>query len=205
MLETFPAAAPSGLFEPVIGPAPEEWPWAFPHLYAVNFAPEETPEDAPEETPKDAKGWRVESIGFWDGRFHVVDSAAFAQRDVAEKAASDAFDGVPTRLLMDRGTVTKTNLAVQVTGRWPERWTFRRPSELRVFCAFLYDLAATRGGRARADEFRALASRASPASEQVLVYIRALEAGRALLGPFVSSKARAELENALKSARRLLR
>jgi hypothetical protein len=210
-----PTAAPNGLFEPVIGRAPASWPWALPHLYAANVASEAG--DAIVSASADPAGayleersrrtdlGRVEIVGFWNGHLHVIDSEAFGYLDRARQAAKDAFDRLPIRFLMECGRVTQQNPAVEISGTWPEQWTFLRLQDLGVLCAFLYESAVARGAGEQANRFRALLHVATPATEQLVVYVGVLEAGRELLGPFLPKAAHTALKAGLKTARKWLR
>lgn len=188
----------NGLFEPVIGSAPGSWPWALPHFYAVNAAP------IPEQFPQRTIG-RLEIIGFWKGRFHVVHSESNDDQEGSRRRARDTFDSLPVRLLMDRGRVKEENTSVQITGTWPETWSIFRIQDLGVLCAFLHDSAVNGGAGERAERFRGLVYFAFPATEQLLVYQNALTQGRALLGPFLSEQAQAALQQGLKMAKKWLR
>jgi hypothetical protein len=62
-----------GWFEPVVEPAPPGWPWALPHLCAVNVAPDPGVEvigasASPDGSGSVREGWvadrtRIESVG----------------------------------------------------------------------------------------------------------------------------------------------
>lgn len=210
-----PAPSDNGLFEPVIGMAPPSWPWALPHIYAANVAPE--PGEVLEGASADRKGrfferrgWRTdkgrfEMLGYWGGRFHVVHAETFESLRRARIDASNAFDQLPVRFLMEDGAVKRENTNVEITGCWPEQWSFQRIQDLGVLSAFLYESAITNGAEQQAKEFRTMITFAYPPTEQLLVYIEALEAGRELFGPFLPDKPRAALESGLIAAKKWLR
>lgn len=109
-----------------------------------------------DEVQSDCNDEDDSSHGFWGRDFHVIDSEAFAHLEGATRAARSAFDTLPIRFLMEGGRVTEDNSAVEVTGTWPERWTFVRLQDLGVICAFLHDSAMTQGSGERSRQFRAL-------------------------------------------------
>lgn len=206
-----PLANDVGLFEPLLGRAPESWPWALPHLYAVNVAPESgevvvgvsaDPSGAyrEERSYRHDRG-RFEVVGFWRGSFSVVDAQAFDSIEQARRVAHGAFEHLPIRFLMEHGTVKTENPIVAVSGEWPSQWRIQTLRDLGVLSAYVWEVACENGGRGAADDFRARLYPATPGTEQVVVYVQALEVARKSLSRFLSGPSIKALNEGLRVAR----
>jgi hypothetical protein len=205
--------ADTGLFEPVLGRAPDWWPWALPHLYAVNYAGLEglrtlgataTPDGQFLERLEVTQLGRFEVLGYWSGEFRVVHSEATDDIDSARSAAERTFAQLGVHALLHRGTVVRANPDVHVTGAWPASWHFERIQDLGVLCAFLYDCAKT-SCSGEAERFRAMIVSAWPPTEQLIVYLGALRFAERDLTSCLPSVARTPLERGISAATEWLR
>jgi len=206
-----PVANDVGLFEPVIGAAPSSWPWALPHHYAANVASESgdvvvgvsaDPSGAyrEERTYRTDQG-RFELVAYWRGLFHVVRARACDSVGEARREAQDWFDHRAVRFLMERGSVVRENAKVIVSGEWPSKWKIETLYDLGCLAAYLYETACQHDGQAAADDFKALIILATPGTEQVVVYLRALEHARQSLSRFLSRRSIAALDAGLRAGR----
>jgi hypothetical protein len=191
-----PRPSTVGSFGPVIGFAPPSWPWALPHLYAANVY------SGPDET-HDEPGY-VEIIGYWQGEFHVVDATPMRDLSAAIASAKETFADLPVRCLLERGFLTRENPSVVITGEWPQTWTFVRFQDLGVLSAYLFECATAAGVSDRAQHFKSQIAFAWPITEQVLVYLRALELAKLELAPYLPQSARLALEAGIAAGRRWL-
>ena len=202
-----PIPASNGLFEPVIGLAPQTWPWALPHIYAANVAAGTG--DVIVHASADPTGSYLEQrelrtdigmfelIGFWQGQFCVIHSEQFGCIATARIAAKTVYDTHPVRFLMERGLASGEDSSVEISGAWPTLWSLKCIHDLNALCAYLYETAAQHGAGEQADEFRSLIYSASPTTEQLMVYVHALESGRKTIGPFLPKDALETLEYGL--------
>ena len=210
-----PLANDVGLFEPVLGKAPPSWPWALPHFYAVNVALESgdvvvgvtaDPSGAyQEERNYRTDRGRFEVVGFWRGSFSVVHAQAFDSIEQARREARDSFEQLAVRFFMEGGNIKGENPTVVVSGEWPARWRIERLQDLGVLSAHLWEVACGNGGQDAANDFRALIHLAAPATEQVLVYLHALEAANKSLPRFLTPPSIEALSEGLRAARAWLK
>ena len=204
-----------GWFEPVVAPAPPDWPWALPHLYAVNVAPDQGVEivgasASPDGTSSVREGWvadrtRIETVGYWHGMFGLVECRRTETAASALSQATDLFRSRLVRFLMAAGRVTDENTSVQVTGEWPARWAFTKLSDLGVFCAFVFEQLKAAGAGAAAATFKTSLSAAWPPTEQLLVFIRSMEMAQNDLRKYLDAGTRNALDSALAIAKGWLR
>ncbi len=103
-------------------------------------------------------------------------------RAVAEQEATSSFAAIPVRYLMHSGQVVSENQGVAVTGDWPSRWVIKSFHDIGVLCSFIFEQARNAGAQKEVVVFRNAIKPAWPATEQLLVYIAALEFGKAKLG-----------------------
>jgi hypothetical protein len=187
-----------GSFWFTLGCAPSDWPWALPHLYAVNTATDPgdllmaasaSPSGEYEEVSELREDRaRLEVVGFWNSEFRVVHRSEPLFGGNVRKQASEAFGDLPVRYLMEAGVSIRENPDVLITGKWPAEWNVRRYTDLGVFCSFLWDRARGRGGAAAAEELKSSISFAWPPTEQVLVYLSALQFAARHLSAWLSKK-----------------
>ncbi|HUQ71601.1 MAG TPA: hypothetical protein VM165_18880 [Planctomycetaceae bacterium] len=208
-----PAPTPDeqGGFASVVVPAPPCWPWALPHWYAVNTAPDPGFEITGASASRDGTSsvrerWvadrtRIETIGYWRGAFGLVAKSHPQTAAAGLSLARELFGTRPTRYLMVSGRIVEENSAVSVTGEWPAEWKATTLADLGTFCAFLFEQAATAGAGDAADQFKGSIHAASPPTEQLIVYIRSMEFARAKLAPHLDGHARHALEAFLHTAR----
>ena len=204
-----------GLFEPVLGRAPADWPWALPHLLAVNVAPAPVTEPHAASAAPDGEahlvvggshdGARFEVLGYWRGDYGVVHAASFPTMAAAETEAETTFSSLRVRYLLRSGEVVKQRDEVEITGDWPDEWPFASLPDLGISCAFLYERARAHGAGEVAEDFRHAVTFAWPPTEQLIVYVEALQLARDSLSPCLSTPERDNLHAALKSARRWLK
>jgi hypothetical protein len=196
-----------GWFESTLGHVPSDWPWALPHLYAVNVALDPAVQVAGASASPDgsyaerhrfnANRSRFEVIGYWLGEFRVI-HVRHAQKHVeAEKQAAKAFDALPIRYLMHSGKIVRENTAVHITGSWPEHWQFQRYQDLGVLCAFIYEQARQQGAGEAVEDYRKSVYEAWPASEQIEVYRSALEKASSTLYGWLPAEALNAIHEAL--------
>jgi hypothetical protein len=153
-----------GRFEPSIGMAPNDWPWALPTLYSVNYAPDPGEQLVGYSAKLDGSSktisrfnnetFRVETVGYWHGDYRVVEVQRFRNKVRAEAYATTQFENLPVRYLMASGKVVAQRPDVEMTGEWSDEWQFRTIRELGVFCAYIYEKAQLRGDHDFAREFR---------------------------------------------------
>jgi hypothetical protein len=204
-----------GLFEPILGRSPDSWPWALPHLLGVNtaLAPVIEPQSAsvtPEASSRleegiSHEGTRFEVLGYWRGEYRVVHAASFLTMAAAETEAETTFSSLRVRYLLRAGELVKQRDDVEITGDWPDEWQLASVPDLGIFCAFLYERARTHGAGEVAEEFRHAVTFAWPPTEQLIVYVDALQLARDRLSPYLSTTERKNLRLALESARRWLK
>jgi len=173
-----------GWFEPIIGRSPTSWPWALPHIYAVNVAIDPKIEFVGASATPDGslslrQGFnsdrsRVEVIGYWQNEFRVVHVEHTSNRKQAEESAMHDFSCLPVRYLMHDGRVVQENGEVPTTGNWPAELKIQRYQDLGVLCAFIFEQAKQVGLVNEAEAFRCSIRLASPVTEQVMVYEAAL-------------------------------
>jgi|GEM_PF-2346589 len=197
-----------GWYEPILGRAPTSWPWALPHLYAVNVAADPTIEffgasATPDGSLSLRQGYnpdrtRIEIIGFWRNSFRVVDVDYASNRKQAGEAALNDFSCLPIRCFMQDGQTVRENPEVQITGEWPGVWKIQRYQDLGVLCAFIFEQTKRKGLIEAAEDFRRSIRPASPITEQVMVYeaalARALNSFSKELPPNVTSAISGALE-----------
>jgi hypothetical protein len=202
-----PTPDPRGWFEPILGRAPADWPWALPHFFAINVAPDPDVEVAGARASLDgsyslrhalkADRSRVEVVGFWRDEFRVMDVRYTSTRAEANKEAVDVFTALPIRHLMHVGNSIRENSDVHITGTWPECWKIQRYQDLGVLCAFIYEQARQAGAAQVAEDFRNSLHAAWPVTEQVMVYRSALEVARKSLAHWLTADALAAVQVAL--------
>ncbi len=198
----------NGWFEPVLGRPPLVWPWALPHYFAVNVAPDPAvgnlgpltslrgvPGGIAEAPNPDRH--RVEVIGFWHGNYRVVDVQHVPSRDKATEVATQNYKDLAIRFLLHSGAIVRENHKIDVTGDWPTEWTFRNISDLGVLCAYLYEESKRRGAGPMADAFRDSIGHAWPVTEQVVTFERCLTQAVTALYPWLSPKASEAIHGAL--------
>lgn len=186
-LKTRPDA--NGWFEPVLGRQPPFWPWAMPHYFAVNYAPD------PEPVNHDR--CRIEVIGFWRGEYHVFDVQHVTSRDKAAETAQQNFKDLHIRFLLNGSSIVRENHKIEVTGDWPKIWQFDRIGDLGVLCAYIYEKTKQRGAGPAADGFRDSIGHAWPIIEQVATFEACLNRAMTNLYPWLSSEAKEAIHNAL--------
>lgn len=210
-LPLLPNCDSHGWFQPVLPPPSPNWPWALPHFYAVNVAPDPGEEIIGVSASPDGsyearsgflsgRAW-FEVIGFWNGEYRLLHWNQTMTRDLAEKEAKNTFKTIAVRYLMRSGRVISENHKVEITGKWPTKWTVKTHQDIGVFCSFLYEQAKGNGGQSAADIFRNSITCASPVTEQLRVYILALEKAQVVLVPYLSSEIKIVLADVLRSAR----
>ncbi len=209
-----PKPIDSGSFEPVLGRAPATWPWALPHLYAVNAASEVRRQivaafAAPSGEYADrsvlrSKSGRVEVIGYWGKSYRIVHTQEFPTFAEARRSAEETFEQLPVRFLLEDGFVREENTAVEVTGEWPRTWAFKRASDIGAFCAYIYQQVLNKGHLEVADSFKGSLYFAWPPTEQLMVYLRALECARLSLRDCVSPSDMKVLQAAMKNLKQWL-
>jgi hypothetical protein len=174
----------SGAFGPILGRAPSDWPWAIPTLHTVNTYPmigdlvtgaSANPNGEYSEDLSAVQLGCLEVIGYWRGEFHIVHSSEHPSLPLAQREAERTFSTLPVRFLSESGTVLDENPAVPVTGEWPHQWTFNQVQDLGVLCAYLYESAVIAHLTTQAEQFRDMITPAWPATEQLTVFIHALE------------------------------
>jgi hypothetical protein len=179
-----PSPHQSGLFEPVLGTSLATWPWALPHLYAINVAANSeealtgasaSPDGGYQSRSALSDVGCVEVIGYWQGEFRVVHTQRWRDLPTAMVSAEADFSQLPIRYLLKDGVPIRENPAVEVTGTWPSEWKFVRIQDIGVLCAYLFETASAAGNHDQANRFRARITPASPATEQLLVYLGALK------------------------------
>jgi len=198
-----------GWFEPVIGRSPTFWPWALPHIYAVNVAIDPKIEFVGASATPDGslslrQGFnsdrsRVEVIGYWQNEFRVVHVEHAANRKQAEERAKNDFACLPIRYLMHDGHVVQENGEVRTTGSWPTEWKIQRYQDLGVLCAYIFEHAKQAGLVNEAEAFRRSIQPASPVTEQVMVYETALVQALNLFSHKLPSSATSAIRGALES------
>jgi len=187
-----------GWFEPTIGTtALEEWPWALPSLFCINFAEDPGEEIASYSARLDGSSkavsrfkserHRVETVGYWHGNYRVVELQRFRNKSRAEAYATDQFEALPVRYLMYAGKVIKERRDIDLTGNWPLRWEFKSVRDLGVFCAYVYENAMLRGAKDFAREFRASIVAAWPLQELIANYERVLLSAKQQLDLWATS------------------
>ena len=201
-----------GWFETVLGRPPTDWPWALPNLYAVNTALDAADEIAGARASPDgsssvrykynADRSRVEIVGFWRGEFRVIHVEHASSPAKAEKQAADVFTSFPVRYLLHAGATVRENVAVHITGDWPERWQIQRYQDLGVLCAFIYEQAQKSGAADAAEDFRRSIQFAWPVTEQVMVYRSALQYALRSLSRWLSVEALNAIREALATIQR---
>ena len=206
-----PSCDSHGWFQPVIQPLPPSWPWALPHLYAVNVASDPGWATTRASAKRDGSvelsnrvvsdRSRFEVIGFWRGAFGLVHWERTMTRKRADDEAQSTFASIPVRYLMHSGQVIRENSTVLVTGSWPSQWSIDSLSDLGAFCAFIYDEAKEHGAQDEAKIFRQSIRFAWPPTEQLLVYIAALESAEAALSPWLTPSNRRHLAEVVLRAR----
>jgi hypothetical protein len=214
-LPPLPTCDSHGWFQPVIHPAPPSWPWALPHLYGVNYAPDPGEEIIGASASPNGRSeietgflndrFRFEVIGYWQGDFALVHLAHSRSRELAEKEVRNTFEAIRVKYLMLSGQVVRENQKVEITGTWPSEWAVKSLQDIGIFCSFIYEQAKGRGGQRDADAFRESITRAWPPTEQLLVYISALELAQVKLVPHLESKAKEQLAEVLSVAQSWLR
>ena len=195
--------------------APKDWPWALPHLYAVNTAPD--PGEAPAEASASRNGTvtvrtllqhdrtRFEVVGYWRGQFALFHSHTRVSHALAEKEALDCFNMGRVKCLMESGRKVKENPEVVLTGEWPSDWTIRVIPDVGVFCAYLFEQACRNGGRLPAERFRSQIGFAWPPTELVMMYLAALEFAQTQLPLYLNSHDTALLADILATVKGWLR
>jgi hypothetical protein len=175
----------NGWFEPNIGTvAPAEWPWALPSLYCVNLAEDPGEEIASYSAKLDdsskavsrlnGERHRVETVGYWNNSYRVVELQRFRTKSRAERYATDQFRCLPVRYLMHSGKVIDERPDVVLNGEWPLTWNFRSVRDLGVFCAYVYENAMIQGAKDFAQEFRASIVPGWPLHELIANYRKSL-------------------------------
>jgi hypothetical protein len=187
-MDTLPPPDEQGLFEAVIGFRPERWPWALPHLYALNTA-----------------GNVVETIGYWNGRFAVYDRNVLRDERQAGELAASWFEELPVRHLMEEGRTVRTRPEVEITGEWPTRWTFRTFVDVRIFASYLFEVVCVRGGTAEASRFRESLRFAYPMTELLVSYRDGLALADELFVRHLEENERKDLRRARKALEKWLR
>lgn len=206
----------NGWFEPVLKAAPGNWPWALPYLAAVNIAPD--PGDEVVRAVADPNGTctqeividssdrtRVEVIGYWRWEFALVDCHHRSCPGKAMDEAESLMAVVPVRYLLRAGKVISEDSSVEVTGVWPEEWTFRSYRHLGSCCAFVYEQAVAEHAREEAEEFRDMVAVSLLPREQVMAYISALKWAKRRLRRRLGRDVLRVIDEALAAARKWLR
>jgi|WetSurMetagenome_2_1015567.scaffolds.fasta_scaffold11695_9 hypothetical protein len=191
-----PACDSHGWFQAVLPPPPPTWPWALPHLYAVNVAADPGVLDTCS---------RFEVIGFWHGEYALLHWEQTPTRSSADEQARSTFRELHVRYLLHSGEVIDENQGVEITGTWPAKWVVKSHQDVGVLCAFVYESAMAHGGRREADAFRSSITRAWPITEQLLVYVSALEMAHVALAPYLGPEVMTVLAEVLKTVRGWLR
>jgi hypothetical protein len=189
----------TGWFEPTIGATvPADWPWALPAFCCINFAEDPGQEITGHSAKLDGSSqrlarftserYRVETVGSWHGNYRVVELQRFSNKSRAEVYATDQFESLPVRYLMNAGKVIRERPDINLTGEWPLRWEFKSIRDLGVFCAYVYENAMLRGAKDFAREFRASLVAAWPHQELLANYRIALMNAKQKVGLWASSK-----------------
>jgi hypothetical protein len=123
--------ATNGSFEPNLVNAPDNWPYALPHLYAANVVSDQA-------QPK------VELVGFWQGEYRLAETQIHPSLEGASASARDLFAAGVVKYLMQDGEIVEENINVQITGDWPRKWKFNLIRDVGVFLCYLQILLRSR-------------------------------------------------------------
>jgi hypothetical protein len=198
---------PKRLETATLPPRPSDWPWALPHIYAVDTLSEPGDDVVGYSARKDGTGsartaavpgrTRVAEIGYWNGRFAILWSGLFLKENDAERVADAKFRDEPIRFRMKHGAAIRTNEKIEITGKWPETWVFHCFYDLGCFCAFLYAELKDAGLIAEAEKFKSSLHPAMPGSELFAMFQKALGDFEREYGQRLGPNAQVGLNNAL--------
>ncbi len=182
-MEALLKTGPLGDFTSVLPKAPDRWPWALPHIYAINLFSEPAVEvcaasaspdgEYVEKTELNEDRTIIEQVGFWHGTYALLDSFAVLKKEAAMEEARHLFALLPVRYVMEQGAVVETNELMEITGEWPDLWRFNSFNEIGSYCAYLFEKLQG-ADEATAVTFRESLHFAMPGTELIVMYIDAL-------------------------------
>jgi hypothetical protein len=205
----------SGSFSKALAPVPDDWPWVFPHYYAVNIVSDPkvavvgwTASPDGEDQPRTAfvaEHSKMEVIAFWQNAYRIISVKDFLRRADAEQQARDYFRSIPTKYLMLNGQMIEENQSITLTGDWPSNWEFSEIRDLGVFFCYLVLSAQSKGAIKQAQKVKESLLPAWPQTELILSYQKAFEVAQEELGLVLSSKENELIDEALNTISRWLR
>lgn len=179
-----------GSFETTLEMAPDDWPYALPHFYALNLV----------TTPGKVK---LETVGYWQGQYKLIEVKVHPAVENAMKHQGELTPTIPIRYLMQDGRIVKENKDVQITGDWPAQWDFAQIRDIGVFLCYLWWLLKSQHRHEQARRLRASITPAWPPTELLLVFQESLLQAKQ---DFASDVATTKLINrALKTIKRWLK
>ncbi|MBI5035198.1 MAG: hypothetical protein HZB51_32125 [Chloroflexi bacterium] len=211
----FPISDQSGSFAKTLAPAPETWPWALPHYYAINTVSD--PGEivvgwvaSPNGTQQSRQAFsadrsRVETIGLWHASFAILETVQFAHRSEAEHYASEVFQAIPTKFMMHDGQIIADSKIVELTGDWPRTWHFSQIRDLGVFLCYLVLRARAASKTKEANRLQETLQFAWPPTELLANYRRALQTARNELHSILDGETQLALKQATQFTEQLLK
>ena len=148
-------------FETTLEMAPDDWPYALPHFYAVNLV----------TTPGRVQ---LETVGYWKGQYKLIEVKVHPDVQTAMRHQGELTPAIPIRYLMRDGRIVKENKDVQITGDWPPQWDFAQIRDIGVFLCHLGWLLKKQNRQEQARQLRASITPAWPPTELLLVFRESL-------------------------------
>jgi hypothetical protein len=202
-----------GSFDTILLPAPDDWPYAIPHLYAVNIVSDPgmiiTGWSASPNGQSNARSAldigrsKVELIGFWHGEYKIIETKTFPSPAIAEEFAKETYKSIPTKFLLRNGNVMEENGIVQITGDWPVVWNFVQLRDIGVFLGYLQMLLKNRNKNEQAQRLKESITPAWPPTEIILVFQQSLQLARKEF--LLDTATRKLIDKALRTVKRWLK
>jgi len=205
----------NGSYFGILKNAPELWPWALPHYFAVNVAshPGEkivsanaTPTGEVQlETKSDSHIYGVETIAYWREQFAMSNITLVGSKEKSLRKAKHIFHMGRTRLLLTGGKQIAENAQVNVTGEWSGIPSVKSVNDMGWFFSYLYDYLIANQHLSVASQLRKSIYRAWPINEMVLMYIDVLDWSQKNISQHLDWKHRLALRKAKRKARNWLK
>ncbi|MGA7193844.1 MAG: hypothetical protein WBW94_09445 [Anaerolineales bacterium] len=211
---TEPKANDKGSFETVLPLISNDWPYALPHLYAINIASDPGIETIGWIASPDGENIakkkmvsdrsKVEQIGFWHNEYKITRTRTFLNSEDARQNANESFKSIPTKYLMQSGKIIEENGSLVVTGDWPFNWHFSQLRDIGVFLCYLQILLQERNEDSQAQQLRDSITPAWPPTEVLLVFQKSLQLADKEFSTSFDNKTKKLIGDALKVTDRWL-
>lgn len=202
-----PTANDKGSFETVLLLVSDNWPYALPNLYAINVVSDPGMTITGWTTSPDGENVarnaftldrsKVESIGFWHGKYKIIEIKMFLSNEKAEQSAKELFANIPTKYLMQNGKIVEESEKIQITGDWPTDWKFLQIRDIGVFLCYLQELLNDKKEYVQVQKLRNSITPGWPPTEQILVFHNSLNLAKKELASSFDNRTKKLIDNAL--------